>query len=464
MILGRVSTSSTIVGALSLGVVTVSLYLSPVGASPTHPKTKTSAPAPNAVRNEDSGNGRPVVIRIPGTSTKVRGTAEVTAAKQPRTISPAKVIVVKEELPVFLQTTITTVNTSSAGTTTPTTSPPRPNTFTVPNKTQLVAPTADYWGVSINGVPQGVSQLNALDAEVERAPSELTWYQGWDEAYPAQTVQSSWQRGALPMITWESKPTYDPDPAQADPAYSLDRIISGSYDSYLRTFAQAVKAEGLPVVIRLDQEMNGNWFPWSEGINGNTAGQYAQMWQHVWNIFQAAGANDYVIWLWAPNRVDTLKHAPPLSELYPGDKYVDWIDIDAYWRYTTEAPTFDAVLGESMTELAAVTTKPVFIAETAGMETDPTTGDDVGEDKTLYTSSLFAGIESNSRIIGFSWFDNVATTLENGVPVTNDWRIDSDASNLFAFKSGLESGSFSNGLMPAPGAPVQLAVVPPDQA
>ena len=64
--------------------------------------------------------------------------------------------------------------------------------------------------------------------------------------------------------------------------------------------------------------MNGNWFPWSEGLNGNTAGQFVQMWQHVWNIFQAAGANTYVIWLWAPNRVDNLAHAPSLSELYPG--------------------------------------------------------------------------------------------------------------------------------------------------
>jgi mannan endo-1,4-beta-mannosidase len=236
----------------------------------------------------------------------------------------------------------------------------------------------------------------------------------------------------------------------------LRDIIDGNYDSYLQTFAQAVTAEGLPVVIRLDQEMNGNWFPWSEGVNGNTSGQYVQMWQHVWNIFQAAGANEYVIWLWAPNRVDNLADAPGLSELYPGDAYVDWVGIDSYWRYTTEAPTYAAVFDKSMAALAAVTTKPIFIAETAGIETDPTTGGDVGPEKVQFTTSLLSSIESDPQIVGFSWFDNVTSSVEDNVDVTNDWRVDSDPANVEAFKAGLSAGAFTNGLMPSTGPPAQL--------
>ncbi len=461
MIRGRASSYGTFIGALSLAAVVASVYLSPLGASPTHRKALSVSDS-----NVKSTSGR--------TDKRVASThAHVSSAHTTKSAGSAKTVTrtVTRTLPgqgtkqvVFVPSTAqppsgttTSLPTPSSSKTT-STSPPSSSTYKVPAKSALVAPDTDYWGVSLDGVPQGTSQLNALDAAVEDAPSELTWYQGWDEPYPAQTVESSWEHEALPMITWESKPSQDTTPAQSDPAYSLSDIINGNYDTYLRTFANAVAAEGLPVVIRLDQEMNGTWFPWSEGVNGNTSGQFVQMWQHVWNIFQAAGANSDVIWLWAPNRVDNLAHAPALGELYPGDGYVDWIGVDAYWRYSTEAPTFAAVFGRSLAALAAVTGKPIFIAETAGIETDPTTGSDVGSQKVQYTTSLLQNIESDSQIVGFSWFNNVATSSEDGVPITNDWRIDSDAANLFAFKSAVSTGPFADGLMPSSGAPV--VVVP----
>jgi mannan endo-1,4-beta-mannosidase len=460
------STYGSIVGGLSLVAVALVLYLSPVTAS--HPKTEalrhTKARALEASRPRS--HDRPAHGSAKGAASPNRLTSKTVSGRQ---------IVRVVDVPTSSASSASTKS-PAPPTSPPTTTPPAPSpsspssqptdvaTVTVQTKSQLVTPNTDYWGVSINGVPQGTPQLNALDTEVGQAPSELTWYQGWDEPYPAQTVESSWQHGALPMITWESKPTFDTDPAQSDPLYSLSDIINGNYDSYLQTFAEAVTSEGLPVVIRFDQEMNGNWFPWSEGLNGNVAGQFVQMWRHVWNIFQAAGANKYVIWLWAPNRVDNLPHSPSLSEFYPGDAYVDWVGIDAYWRYTTEAPTFAAVFGESMAALAAVTSKPVFIAETAGIETDPATGSDLAPEKVQFTTSLFSGIEADPEIVGFSWFDNVATSDEDNVPITNDWRIDSDPANLETFKAALTAGPFASGLMPSAGPPAQLQVVPPGGA
>lgn len=455
---GRGSTYVSVVGGLSLVVVALSLYLSPLGATTHHHKIEATA----KTKSESDAT-----LSRPHARPRKAATALPAAKTVAKTVSSRPL----QKVIVYVPTagaasgrsstgTTTTVPSSNAPTTT-TTPQPAAATFTVETKANLVAPSSDYWGVSINGVPQGMPQLRALDSEVGAAPSELTWYQGWDEPYPAQAVQSAWQNGALPMITWESKPTIDSTPAQSDPAYALRYIINGTYDSYLQTFAQAVVAQGMPVVIRLDQEMNGNWFPWSEGTNGNTSGQFVQMWQHVWNIFQAAGANKYVIWLWAPNRVDNLAHAPSLSELYPGDAYVDWVGIDAYWRYATEAPTFAAVLGQSIAAINAVTTKPIYIAETAGIETDPTTGSDVAAQKVQYTTNLLAAIESDPQIIGFSWFDNVATSTSDGTAITNDWRIDSDPSNLVAFKSGLAAGPFHSGLMTSAGPPATLNVIPP---
>ncbi len=457
---GRGSVHVSVIGGLSLVVVALSLYLSPLGATAKHPRTESAAKT--SVRPVDHHTGSGPATERPAKATVIK--APTKSAANPagsRTIVKEIVYVPTPGGSSSKSPVSTTTSVPSSSVPTTTTTAPVGLTFTVENKANLVAPTSDYWGVSINGVPQGMPQLRALDTEVGSAPSELTWYQGWDEPYPAQAVQSAWQNGALPMITWESKPTIDSTPAQSDPAYALRDIISGNYDSYLQTFAQAVVAQGLPVVLRLDQEMNGNWFPWSEGINGNTSGQFVQMWHHVWNIFQAAGANQYVIWLWAPNRVDTLTHAPSLSELYPGDAYVDWVGIDAYWRYTTEAPTFAAVLGQSIAAVNAVTTKPIYIAETAGIETDPTTGSDLAAEKVQFTTNLLAGIEADSQIVGFSWFDNVATSDSDGTPITNDWRLDSDASNLVAFRAGLAAGPFSSGLVPSSGPPTTLDVIPP---
>lgn len=459
---GRGSTYGSVVGGLSLVAVALMLYLSPVATStPSHPKSKatahTQAQASVAARPRHAVH-KPTAVKAAMPAKHV-----TTTPSNGRQLVKEVVYVPTSPPPAKSATTTTTTTTvgsrapGEAAAPTPTVVAP---TVVVQNKPQLIAPSSDYWGVAINGVPQGMPQLNALDTEVGQAPSELTWYQGWDQPYPTQTVQSVWQRGALPMITWESKPTFDVTPAQSDPSYSLSDIINGNYDSYLQGFANSVVSLGLPIVIRLDQEMNGNWFPWSEGINGNKAGQFAQMWQHVWNIFQAAGANTYVIWLWAPNRVDNLAHAPSLSELYPGDAYVDWVGIDAYWRYSTEAPTFAAVFGESIAALEAVTNKPIYIAETAGIETDPTSGNNVGPEKVQFTTSLVSSIESTPQIVGFSWFDNVASSNEDNVPITNDWRIDSDPANLVAFKAAMAVGSFTNGLMPSAGPPAQLESVP----
>jgi len=455
--LGRNSTYGSVVGGLSLVAVALALYLSPIGSPGVHAQDASSShPGAGAGPPPESDAQAIARARHERQQSAAAGTAPASASTTPDRLIERNVVYV----PVAANPGPTTTVPPPTTTTTTTTAPSNVATFTVQTKSELVDAGSDYWGVAITGVPQGTSQLDALDAEIERAPSELTWFEGWDQPYPSQAVETSWQHGALPMITWQSEQT-SAGATQSDPTYSLSNIIDGKFDAYIQTFAQAVVAEGLPVVIRLDQEMNGNWFPWSEGVNGNTSGQFVQMWRHVWNIFQAAGANNYVIWLWAPNRVDNLVHLAPMNEYYPGDAYVDWIGLDAYWRSVSTAPTFASIFGKTLADLATVSNKPIFIAETAGIETNPATGASVSSEKVEFTTDLLQGIKADNQIIGFSWFDNVAVDWEDGVPISNDWRIDSDAANLVAFKSGLNAGSFTNGLMPAVASTVQLTVSRP---
>ncbi|TLM74721.1 hypothetical protein FDW81_04725 [Pseudarthrobacter sp. NamB4] len=72
---------------------------------------------------------------------------------------------------------------------------------------------------------------------------------------------------------------------------------------------------------------NGNWYPWSEQVNGNSAGDYVAAWRHVHSVVTAAGATN-VTWMWNPNL--PYWGSVPLTGLYPGAAYVDAVALDGY--------------------------------------------------------------------------------------------------------------------------------------
>ena len=125
--------------------------------------------------------------------------------------------------------------------------------------------------------------------------------------------------GSMPFFSWASQST----PSSLDePDFQLSDVIAGTYDSYIREFAEGAKAWGHPFFLRFNWEMNGNWFAWAEGVNGNQPGEYVAAWRHVHDIFTQVGATN-ATWVWCPN-VDPESKLHDLASLYPGDAYVDW--------------------------------------------------------------------------------------------------------------------------------------------
>src|SRR6202021_2452613 len=110
-------------------------------------------------------------------------------------------------------------------------------------------------------------------------------------------------------------------------SFTLASIIAGDYDAYITNWATAAKAWGHPFFLRFAHEMNGNWYPWAASVNGNTAGEYIQAWQHVHNIFVSVGATN-ATWVWCVNVVAGMP--TPIGQVYPGDNYVDWLALDGY--------------------------------------------------------------------------------------------------------------------------------------
>ncbi len=325
--------------------------------------------------------------------------------------------------------------------------------ITAPSKAELVAPASPYFGMYTEQAPFNWATFDATSAKIGSAPNAVGYFGGWDENFRANAVTGAWKHGNFPVLTWESRPIDAANDQVNEPAYSLPAIIGdaangipGSYDDYLHQYARDIIATGLPLGIRLDHEMNGDWYPWSEtnraggSVNGNRVGDYVAMWRHVHDIFEEEGANSLVVWIWSPNITNNLpathKAAGYLEGLYPGDAYVDWVGLSGYLRppYADDNTfSFDYTFGASLAQLRTITDKPIFLAEIGASET--------GGHKAAWVTSLFEGLArpENADIVGVAWFNLAVTSYTEGVRATNDWRIDSRDDSLAAFSAGLRA-------------------------
>lgn len=273
------------------------------------------------------------------------------------------------------------------------------------------------YGLYVPDFPGSTSTLDSVQASVDRRPGYVMWYVHWAGPYSslnAGDLAAVQARGATPVITWMSD-----DPTGATTITDA-QVAAGAYDSYIRAWAEGLRAFGHPVLLRFDHEMNGNWYGWAPGVNANTPASFVAAWRHVHDLFASAGASN-VGFVWSPN-VD-YPGATPMAELYPGDAYVSKVALDGYnWGpldgHTWQTPA--QVFGASVSQIRAITARPLMIAEVASTE--------VGGDKAAWIGQFFSYLRSTPVISGFIWFDADKET---------DWRIDSSPSSLAAFRAGL---------------------------
>lgn len=284
------------------------------------------------------------------------------------------------------------------------------------------------WGVATQSGPwDGLASLSAFESNAGKRVGLYSWYESFQDAdFPTTAATNVANHGAVPMITWEP---WDPANGTANqPSYSLAQIAGGAYDAYISRWAGEIKAWGRPLRLRFAHEMNGNWYPWSSGVNGNTASQYVAAWRHVHDLFAAAGTTN-VTWLWTPNVVDGMA---PIAPLYPGDAYVDWVGVDGYNWGTTQSwsawQSFSQVFGSSLSALRQLTARPIVIGETASTET--------GGSKAAWISDFFSQLKANADIKAFIWFDLSKET---------DWRIESSAAAQQAFRTGISDARYRAG-------------------
>ena len=220
----------------------------------------------------------------------------------------------------------------------------------VPRRHELHTASASFIGVYARGVPDSYAPVNAFTRITGIKPSLVVYYSGWLEPFQSGFAMTAANHGAVPIV-------------QINPTdINLAAIADGEYDSYLSTYAKAVRTYGKPVIVSFGHEMNGHWYSWA--YRHTSPAVFVAAWRHIVDVFRALGARN-VTWLWTINTIQKQTRVPAPNRWWPGSSYVNWVGIDGY--YIDSSSVFASVFGPTIAAVRQLTHDPILIAETSAI-------------------------------------------------------------------------------------------------
>ncbi len=316
-----------------------------------------------------------------------------------------------------------------------------------------------YWGAQIGdqltgeAAPWDMGAVSAFEQLTRKPMSLISFSSPFAECagsscefigFPFTPMDNARDHGALPVLNWSSSSTPETGPQSP---WQLHSVIDGSLDPFLRAFAEEAREWGHPFFLRFDWEMNGFWFPWSEGVNGNQTDEFVAAWRHVHDVFTSVGA-DNATWVWCP-MVDFTHKLIPLKRVYPGSSYVDWTCLDGFnWGKRQDSAgwqSFNQIFHDTYKRVLGIAPdKPMMVGETASNERGGSKGD--------WIESTLGVVPSKYRAIrGLVWFDTKDRDTH--------WPLESSAEASRAFARGIArpayrpnefGGIVTNGPIPPP--------------
>jgi hypothetical protein len=276
---------------------------------------------------------------------------------------------------------------------------PRP-----PAHATLAPRLASYLGAFEPGSPPGYTAVTAFGQMAGRPLNLLGYYSGWAQPFDIAFAQTLRKHGVIPFV--QIGPTHA----------SIAAIAAGTYDEYLRAYADRVRDFGHAVVIGFGHEMNAPWYSW--GYGHTPPGTFVAAWRHIVTLFRGQGAEN-VTWLWTIQADEP--GTGPIASWWPGAQYVTWVGIDGY--YYRHSDTFATVFGKTITQVRSFTGKPVLLSETA-------VGPEAGQFAKI--PDLFHGM-ATYKTLGLVWFDKP----QHGGLYHQDWRIEDNVQAEISFRLGV---------------------------
>lgn len=320
-------------------------------------------------------------------------------------------------------------------------------------QTRLLAPShGAYHGAYVDAGPyeDKVSYKNIVQFQI-LAGKGLVWVYFSDHwlkgeiRFPYENIEICRQAGVIPYI--RMMPWSELVQNQADPIISMQKIISGYFDSPLRVWARAAKNSRMPIMIEFGPEVNGSWFPWNGKWNGGERldgygdkrwpdgpERFRDAFRRIVQIFRDEGASN-VTWIlhldaayWP--RV-SWNHA---KYYYPGDNYIDWVGLSVFGRQLPQNDWiyFPRVLANFMKQVDDMTPKKPLLISEFGVIEDPRDGTRKARWITEALQSVSGG--TFKRVKGVSYWNSPGWLSDNRA----NFRIDSSLESLRAYQAELK--------------------------
>lgn len=312
-------------------------------------------------------------------------------------------------------------------------------------------PPAIAMGMTI----QAARSQAAYDTKVEelgRAPAIWSFWMDWgdlDEAgcpgprttpFPdAALLTHMREQGTVPIIIWQPVDSTRLD----EPLFTYEKIAAGSFDCYLRWFAEGVAAIEGPVLLRFAHEFDGYWFPWGMGRFTNTPETFIPAWQHIWEIAKGAeGLAPNARFVWSPLGC---RCPEEMLAMFPGEQYVDYLGLTAFnWASFHQDKDGDPIRWQRLAEIVErrlagfdlLPPVPVILTEIGSHYRG-------GNKATWIRNGYRALIRRFPQVVGAMYFDIDMTTL-NDPKHPENWllTLPRDGSALEAYKELLEDPRF----------------------
>lgn len=137
---------------------------------------------------------------------------------------------------------------------------------------------------------------------------------GSQSNFPWQFAMQCKKAGAGMHLGWETNSGW--------PSYVVD-------STYLQSFARDCNLADMPIFLRFDSEMNGNWTTWYSTGSQSSSSTYRAKWQIVYTRLSASAPD--AVMVWTPNTPYPGNGADAnYNDCYPGDAYTQWVGVDLY--------------------------------------------------------------------------------------------------------------------------------------
>lgn len=285
-------------------------------------------------------------------------------------------------------------------------------------------------GIAMTAGDQNIGVMDQIRNATGRYPAIWTVWSAWGDAghkeFPSSMVRQIKDRNAVPLVFWE--PVKGGRTGCTD--YSrMNKIKSGKFDRYIKTWARAAKKSNTMVLVRFAHEVNGRYFPWTVGSCGNTVKSYKAAWKRVHNLVRNRVGAKNVKFVWTVVKKNA-SGGNPYKKFYPGNKHVQYAGFSNFnWGSQGSWTPMAKGISNVMRWLNKFTKKPVIIAELGSNKYGGPTGNTNVDKPTWIKSGYKATYKKYPRIKAIVYLNENLTNV--GHP---DWSLNNPGQSMDAFR------------------------------